>query len=113
MITQILMLGGGAAQNGEEPNPIMQFLPLVLILVVFYFFMIRPQMKKAKEQKKFRESLKEGDNVVTTAGIHGKIVRMDETTVILEMIDKSRIKFDRGAIVPDSASATLNNEEKK
>lgn len=112
MITQILLLGGGAAANGEEPNPIMQFAPLVLIMIVFYFFMIRPQMKKAKDQKKFRESLKEGDNVVTTAGIHGRIIKLEETTVILEMFDKSRLKFDRGAIVPDSASANLSDEKK-
>jgi len=105
------MLGGQAA-DGKEQNPIMTFLPLVLIMVVFYFFMIRPQMKKAKDQKKFRENLKEGDNVITIGGIHGKIVKLEETTVILEMHDKSKVKFERSAIVPDSA-ATLANQQQK
>jgi preprotein translocase subunit YajC len=109
MISQVWMLGGGAP--GQEGNPIMQFAPLILIMIVFYFFMIRPQMKKAKEQKQFRESLKEGDNVITIGGIHGKIVKLDDTTVILEMIDKSRIKIERSALVPDSAS-TMGNQGK-
>lgn len=109
MISHIVMLGAPAP--GQEANPIMQFAPLVLIMVVFYFFMIRPQMKKAKEQKQFRENLKEGDNVITIGGIHGKIVKLEESTVILEMIDKSRIKLERSALVPDS-SATLANQAK-
>lgn len=106
------MLGGGAA-DGKEQNPIMTFLPLVLIMVVFYFFMIRPQMKKAKDQKKFRENLKEGDNVITIGGIHGKIVKLEETTVILEMHDKSKVKFERSAIVPDSAATLANQQQQK
>ncbi len=109
MISQVWMLGRGAP--GQEGNPIMQFAPLILIMIVFYFFMIRPQMKKAKEQKQFRESLKEGDNVITIGGLHGKIVKLEETTVILEMIDKSRIKIERSALVPDSAS-TMGNQAK-
>jgi len=50
-----------------------QFIPLVLIIVVFYFFMIRPQLKKSKDQKKFRENIKIGDKIITIGGIHGKI----------------------------------------
>ncbi|MBL7972242.1 MAG: preprotein translocase subunit YajC, partial [Prolixibacteraceae bacterium] len=55
--------------QGAEPNPIMTFLPLVLIIVVFYFFMIRPQMKRQKELAAFRNNLEKGDKVVTTGGI--------------------------------------------
>lgn len=106
------MLGGEAAAGGEEPNVIMKFAPLVLIMIVFYFFMIRPQMKKAKDQKKFRESLKEGDNVITIGGIHGRIVKLEETTAILEMHDKSKVKFERSAIVPDSNSTLANQPQK-
>lgn len=79
-------------------NPIMSFLPLILIVVIFYFFMIRPQMKKAKEQKKFRESLKKGDEVMTLGGIYGKIAEVEDKTVILEMVDKSRMRVDKSAI---------------
>jgi preprotein translocase subunit YajC len=86
-------------------NPIMQFLPIVLIIVVFYFFMIRPQMKKAKDQKKFVDELKKGDKVVTTAGIHGKIVDMNDTTFVLEVEGGTKIRFDKAAVSLDASKA--------
>ena len=86
-------------------NPIMQFLPIVLIIVVFYFFMIRPQMKKAKDQKKFVDELKKGDKVVTTAGIHGKIVDMNYTTFVLEVEGGTKIRFDKAAVSLDASKA--------
>jgi preprotein translocase subunit YajC len=86
-------------------NPIMQFLPIVLIIVVFYFFMIRPQMKKAKDQKKFVDELKKGDKVVTTAGIHGKIVDMNDTTFVLEVEGGTKIRFDKSAVSLDASKA--------
>jgi preprotein translocase subunit YajC len=96
----IIFLGG----EGSDAGALGQFLPLILIIVVFYFFMIRPQIKKAKEQKNFREALQKGDKVVTIGGIHGKILDIDETTVILEMIDKARIKVEKSAISADGQS---------
>lgn len=87
----------------EGENPLMGFLPLILILVVFYFFMIRPQMKKQKEVRKFRESLSNGDKVITTGGIYGKIVEVREQVVILEVEDKMRLKVDKAALVRDSS----------
>lgn len=86
-------------------NPIMQFLPIVLIIVVFYFFMIRPQVKKAKDQKKFVEELKKSDKVVTTAGIHGKIVDMNETTFVIEVESGTKIRFDKSAVSLDASKA--------
>ncbi len=90
-------------------NPIMQFLPMILIIVVFYFFMIRPQMKKAKDHKKFLEELKKGDKVVTSAGIHGKIADMNETTFLIEVEGGTKIRFDKSAISLD-ASKALNTK---
>lgn len=90
------------------------FLPLILIMVVFYFFMIYPQMKKNKAQKKFREELKEGDNIITIGGVHGKIERLSDTTFILNS-EGTRMKLDRTAISME-ASQALNapkKEEKK
>ena len=81
---------------------------IVLMIGVFYFFMIRPQMKKSKDQKKFREALKKGDRVVTIGGIHGKILDMTDTTVTLEMVDKNHIKFEKSAISMDN-SASLSD----
>ena len=88
-------------QPQEGQNPLISFLPLVLIVVVFYFFMIRPQMKRQKELKKFRDELKQGDKVVTTGGIYGKIIELQETTIIMEVEGKSRLKVDKVAVIKD------------
>ena len=78
-----------------------QVIMLVMILVVFYFFMIRPQMKKQKELKKFRESLKAGDKVVTIGGIHGKILEVAETTVLIST-EGTKIRLEKSAIAQSS-----------
>ncbi len=81
------------------------------IFVVFYFFMIRPQQKKAKETKKFIEELKAGDKVVTIGGLHGSVVSIREKTVLLE-VDSSkgvRLVFEKTAISKD-ASGRLTEE---
>ena len=96
----ILMTGGAQGQSG-----IMQFLPLIAIVVVFYFFMIRPQMKKAKDHKKLVEDLKIGDKIVTTAGIHGKIVGSNDTTFLIEVEGGTKIRFDKSAISLEATKA--------
>lgn len=70
---------------------------LVLMLVVFYFFMIRPQMKKQKEQKLFRESLKAGDKIVTIGGIHGKVLEVTDTTVLISS-EGTKLRMEKSAI---------------
>ena len=99
MLNIILM----AQPAGQEANPLMSFLPLILIVVVFYFFMIRPQMKRQKETRQFREGLKKGDKVVTTGGIYGKIISVQETTINLEIAKDVHIKVDKNGIVKDMA----------
>jgi preprotein translocase subunit YajC len=101
MIDKLLMM----QPEGSEANPLMSFLPLLLIVVVFYFFMIRPQMKRQKEIRKFRESLSKGDKVVTTGGIYGRIVEVKETTVILEIAKDVHIKVDKNGIIKDMSDA--------
>lgn len=87
-------------------NPGMQQMIMFgLIIVVFYFFMIRPQMKKAKDQKKYIEELKRGDKVITTAGIHGKIVDITDTTFLIEVESGTKIRFDKSAISLDASKA--------
>ena len=87
--------------EGQDANPLMSFLPLLLIIVVFYFFMIRPQMKRQKEVRKFRESLAKNDKVVTTGGIYGRIVEVKESTIVLEIAKDVHIKVDKNGIVKD------------
>jgi len=92
------------APSGDEGG-IMSFLPLILIIIVFYFFMIRPQLKKQKDQKKFRESLGKGDKVVTIGGIHGKIADIKESTVVVEVAKDWKITVEKSAISSDFSSA--------
>ena len=91
--------------QGQEANPWMSFLPLLLIIVVFYFFMIRPQVKRQKEVRQFRDSLANGDKVVTTGGIYGKIVEIKDATVILEIAPNVQIKVDKNGIIKDMSDA--------
>lgn len=88
-----------------------QFLPLVLIIVVFYFFMIRPQLKKTKEQKKFRENIKVGDKIVTIGGIHGKISDIQETTFMITVEGGVKLKIEKSAISMD-ASTLIGADQK-
>lgn len=89
------------AADGTQPNPIMTFLPMILIIAVFYFFMIRPQMKKQKEVAAFRNSLQKGDKVVTTGGIYGKILELKDNYVLLQIDDNVKIRVDKSALVKD------------
>ena len=89
-----------SAPQGSEGG-IMQFLPLVLIGGVFYFFMIRPQQKKAKDQKQFHEETKQGDKIVTNGGIHGKISEVKGATFIIEIEGGTRMKIEQSAVSLD------------
>jgi preprotein translocase subunit YajC len=74
-----------------------QFLPILLIFVVMYFMMIRPQQKRAKLEKQFEQDLKAGDKIVTKSGIHGKIAELTEETVVIETM-AGKLKMERSAI---------------
>ena len=76
-------------------------LMLGLMVLIFYFFMISPQMKKQKELKNFRENLKAGDKVVTIGGIHGKILEVSDTTVLIQA-EGTKLRFDKSAIAQSS-----------
>ena len=91
--------------GAESANPIMSFLPIILIFVVFYFFMIRPQMKRQKELRNFRDSLQKGDKVVTTGGLYGKITEVADYYVMLEVAHEVKIKVDKAAIIKDMTDA--------
>ena len=84
-------------------NP--QLIVLPLIIIVFYFFMIRPQVKKQKDQKKFTEDLKKGDKVITTSGAHGRIVEVGETTLLIEGESGHKTRYDKSAVSADTTKA--------
>ena len=80
-------------------------MPFLLIIVVFYFFMIRPQMKRQKELRKYREALKKGDKVITTGGIYGRVAEVKDDHVIVEIAEEVKIKIDKSAIIMDMSDA--------
>ena len=80
-----------------EDGSLTNILFIGLMFFVFYFFMIRPQMKKQKELKKFREGLAKGDHIVRIGGIHGRILEVTDTTVLIES-EKTKIRLDKSAV---------------
>ena len=102
MIATILL---AATPDAGPLGSLSGFLPIVLIIIVFYFFMIRPQVKKQKDQKKYVEELKKGDKVITTAGMHGKIADVAEKTFLVETEGGHKIRFDKSAISLEASKA--------
>jgi preprotein translocase subunit YajC len=93
------LISSAWAQAGTPPsNGLVQFLPLILIFVVFYFLLIRPQAKRAKEHKAMVEALKVGDEVVASGGILGKITETGDSFLTVEVADGVQIKVQRGAV---------------
>jgi preprotein translocase subunit YajC len=95
IITVLLNAEGGG-------NPLIFF---ILVFGVFWFFMIRPQVKKQKQERKFREELKKGDKVITSGGLHGKIVEVSEKTVKLDVGSSIVLKYDKSGISAELSSA--------
>jgi preprotein translocase subunit YajC len=81
-----------------------QFAPFLLMFVVIYFFMIRPQQKRAKNEKEFESALKVGDKIITKSGLHGKVSELADTTVVVETMS-GKLKMERSAISMEMSAA--------
>lgn len=101
MLNILLQAEAAAGPLGEYGSLIM----FGLLFVVFYFFMIRPQTKKQKEIKRFRDSITKGDKVITTGGIYGKIREVKDITVILEISDNVKVTVDKGSVYASAADS--------
>ena len=101
----ILQQSGGGAMG--------QMLMILLVIVVFYFFMIRPQMRKAKLENTFRAGLAKGDKVVTIGGVHGKIVEVAETSLLVEVDQNVKLRIEKSAISAEASKQFQNKGEKK
>jgi preprotein translocase subunit YajC len=97
----LFLMGQPASGGTGQSNPLLTFLPLILVFVVFYFFMIRPQMRKQKEMNNFRSTLQKGDKVVTTGGIYGRIAEVKDNYVMLEVGGDFKLKVDKSALIKD------------
>ena len=90
--------GAGAEGTQSGLAPLMQFIPLILIFVVFYFLLIRPQQKRQKELREMIDSLKKGDKVITNGGVYGEVENVKEHSLILKVADKVKIEVLKNAI---------------
>ena len=90
----------------QAANPLIQFIPGILIFVIFYFLLIKPQKDKQKEQQNMLKSMNKNDQIVTNSGIHGTIVLVKDKTVVVRVDDNVKIEFDKEAI----ASITKSKE---
>lgn len=106
---------GTAPQGSADPTGgFASFLPLLAMIAVFYFLLIRPQQKRAKQHREMVAALKRGDEVITNGGIYGRVIETDEETVVLDLGD-SKIKILRSAIsaVPSAPSKPVDKKAKK
>jgi preprotein translocase subunit YajC len=105
-------LDQAAAQVSGDPPAYIQFLPLVAMAVIFYFLILRPQMKRQKDLQTKIATMKKGDQVVTAGGLIAKVVRVDETTVDLEIapgVKVRAVKSTIGEILPPGGLAVAND----
>jgi preprotein translocase subunit YajC len=97
------------AQDASTQGGLMSFLPLIVIFVIFYFLLIRPQMKRSKEHRKLVAELSTGAEVVTNGGLLGRITRVDESFVTVEFADKVEIKVQKNAIASVMPKGTIKS----
>ena len=102
--------GGGA---GQGAGGFSSLIPIVLMFVIFYFLLIRPQQKKSKEHREMINRLKKGDRIITSGGLHGRITAVSETTMTVEIADKVRVKIARGNVSQVVQSSPQLQEAKK
>ena len=97
-----------APQGGGSANLISTLIMFGAIFLIFYFMIIRPQQKRAKEREKMLNNMQKGDKVITSGGLHGTIAGLDEKTVLLQVSDNVKMKFERSAIASVSSSKELS-----
>ena len=105
MLNYILL--AAAPQEGGDAggSGMMSIVMIVALIAIFYFFMIRPQSKKQKEIKKFRDAMQKGDKVITAGGIHGKIKEIKENVIVLQVDDNVKLTIDKSMVYPSANDA--------
>jgi preprotein translocase subunit YajC len=94
-------------------SPLIQLAPFAMILIVFYFLLVRPQQRKAKETQAMLDGLRVNDDIVTSGGIHGKVVRLADRVVVVEVAPKVQIRIDRPAVAQVLRGKTEKSSEEK
>lgn len=94
----LLLFGMASTPAGQEQNAFMSFLPMIAIIAIVYFLMIRPQTKKAKQQREMIGALKKGDKVVTVSGMHGTISNVKDNTFIVQIASNTEVEIDKSSV---------------
>jgi preprotein translocase subunit YajC len=105
------LMAAPAGAEGSAGSSLFSFLPLIAIVAIFYFLILRPQNKKQKETQKMLSALKKGDRVVTIGGIHGVIQSVKESTVIIKVDENAKLEFNRSAVATVSSQAKEEKED--
>ncbi len=113
MLNSILLQAAGSASAQGGASGWSSIIMIVALIAIFYFFMIRPQSKKQKEIKKFRDAMKKGDKVTTAGGIHGKIRDIKENVIILQIDDNVKITIDKSMVYPSASDAVESGADIK
>ena len=108
-ILDFFIASAHAQDAATQPGGLMSFLPLIIIFVIFYFLLIRPQMKRAKEHRKLVAELATGDEVVTNGGLLGKITKVGESFVTVELTDGVSVKIQRHAVASVMPKGTIKS----
>jgi preprotein translocase subunit YajC len=106
-------LGQSGAGQGQGAGGIASFIPIILMFVIFYFLLIRPQQKKSKEHREMIGNLKKGDRIITNGGIHGRITGISENSLTVEIADKVRVKVNRASVAALAQSTSPAPAPKK
>ena len=86
------------AQPAEGGNPLISFLPLIVIIAIFYFLIIRPQKKRESERKEMIAAVKKNDKIVTVGGVHGTVTQVDDASVLVQVDSNVKLRVDKNAI---------------
>ncbi|MFP4393163.1 MAG: preprotein translocase subunit YajC [Desulfohalobiaceae bacterium] len=91
-------MGQPAGGGGAEGNPLVAFLPLIILFVIFYFLLIRPQQKRAKQHREMLDALQKGDSVITAGGLYGRIKNLSEDAITLDLGNNMEVKVNRAYV---------------
>lgn len=113
-MSSLIFVAMAPSQGGSSEGSLISTLVMFgLIIAIFYFLILRPQQKRQKERQKMLEAVKKGDKVVTAGGLHGTVAGLDEKTILLQVSDNVKMKFDRSAVASITREVETETKDSK